>query len=260
MGTGQEDYSILDMPEVVSLVFYPRRDFTKAPPNASDHFIAVDKDTSVSCRFYVHGQDSPSIIYFHGNGETVSDYDYIAPMYNRLGINLFVAEYRGYGRSQGMPTFSNTIADAPVIFQGFMDLLARDHYSGDVFVMGRSLGSISAIEIAYRHQEQLKGLIVESGFGSVFRFLSRAGLAARDLGMEDIDFPNLGKVRAITIPTLIIHGEYDSLVPPSEGEDLFRNSAARDKRLVIIPQANHNDIMLVGMKQYLEAIRGFVLA
>ena len=256
----QADYSALDRPEILSFVFYPRREFSKAPPTASDHLIPVDKDVSISCRFYIHGQNSPSIIYFHGNGEVVSDYDSIAPMYNKLGINLFVADYRGYGASQGRPTFSNTISDAPIIFEAFADILDDGHHSGDIFVMGRSLGSASAIEIAHRHQEQMKGLIIESGFASVVNLLSMLGFSFEALGLEDAGFPNLAKIRTITVPTLIIHGEDDSLIPPSEGEALFRNGAAEDKRLVIIPGASHNDIMWVGMEKYFQSIKEFVFA
>ena len=256
----QQDYSALDRPEVLSFIFFPRREFTKAPPNASDHFIPVEEDISISCRFYAHSQSSPSIIYFHGNGEIVSDYDYIAPMYTQLGINLFVADYRGYGGSQGRPSFSNIITDAPIIFKAFTDILAEGHYNSDIFVMGRSLGSVPAIEIAYHNQEQMKGLIIESGFASIIRFLSHLGFPASLLGIEDIDFPNLAKIRTVTVPTLIMHGEYDSLILPSEGKDLFQNVAAEDKRLVIIPMAEHNNIMLVGLEQYLEAIRQFVFA
>ena len=256
----EADHSALDRPEILQFIFYPRRDFTKAPPNASDHFIPVDKDISISCRFYTHSQSSPSIIFFHGNGEVVSDYDYIAPMYNQLGINLFVADYRGYGASQGQPTFSNTISDSPIIFKAFTNILGESHYSGDIFVMGRSLGSVSAIEIAQRYQKQIKGLIIESGFASVVNLLSHLGFPAEFLGIEDTGFPNLAKIRAIDVPLLIIHGEYDSIVPPSEGATLFHNAAARDKRLVIIPKADHNDIMWVGMERYLQAIKEFVLA
>jgi hypothetical protein len=152
------------------------------------------------------------------------------------------------------------IADAPVIFKGFTSILTHDHHIGEVFVMGRSLGSISAIEIAYHHQEQIKGLIIESGFGSVVRFTSHLGFPTHLLGIEDVDFPNLAKIRTIVIPTLIIHGEYDSLIPASEGRALFENAAAEDKRLVIIPQADHNNIMLVGMEAYLRAVREFIFA
>ena len=256
----QEDYSALDRPEIVQFIFFPRRDFTKAPPNASDYFIPVDRAITVSCRFYVHGQSSPSIIFFHGNGEVVSDYDYVAPMYNQLGINLFVADYRGYGASQGRPTFSNMISDAPILFKAFTDILQQNHYVQNVFVMGRSLGSVSAIEIARHYQEQMKGLIIESGLASVIKLLSRLGFPGEFLGLGDADSPNLTSIRTVTLPTLIIHGEYDSLIPRSQGEALFQNVAAKNKRLVIIPGAEHNDIMWVGMELYLEAMREFVFA
>lgn len=257
--TEQADYSLLDQPEVLSFIFFPRKDVTEAPANASDHLIPVDKDVSISCRFYVHSQRAPSFIYFHGNGEVVSDYDHIAPIYNQLGINLFVADYRGYGASQGRPTFSNMISDALAIFKAFVDILNENHYSNDIFVMGRSLGSAPAIEIVYHHQEQLKGLVIESGFASIINLLLYLGLPTESLGLKDIDFPNLTKMRTITIPTLIIHGEYDSLIPPTEGKALFENAASRNKNLVIIPDAEHNDIMLVGMERYFKAIKEFIL-
>ena len=255
----EQDYSILDQPAVLSFVFYPRKDVTPPPQNATDHLIAVEKDIAVACRFYSHSPDAPSIIYFHGNGEVTSDYDYIAPLYNQLGINLFVADYRGYGASGGSPTFSNMVSDAPVVFKAFADILKEKNYCEDVFAMGRSLGSVSALEIAHHHQEQLKGLIIESGFASVTNLLEHLGIPAESLGLTNPDFPNLARIRTITIPTLIIHGEYDSLIPVSEGEALFQNAAASKKELVTIPGAEHNDIMLVGTERYFAALGKFVL-
>jgi len=255
----QADYAALDRPEILAFVFYPRNDFTRTPSNASDYFIPVDKDVSISCRFYIHGRSSPSILYFHGNSEVVSDHDYIAPIYNQLGINLFVADYRGYGAGQGQPTLSNTVSDATNIFKAFVDILHRENYCKDIFVMGRSLGSISAIEIAYRYQEEIKGLIIESGFAALINLLSHLGFPAASLGIKDPEFPNLARIRTITVPTLIIHGEYDQIIPVTEGEALFRNSAASDKRLLIIPGAGHNDIMWIGREKYFQAIEEFAL-
>jgi len=255
----EQDYSILDQPLVLSFVFYPRKDVTPPPPGATDHLVAVDKDVALACRFYAHSPSAPSIIYFHGNGEVVSDYDYIAPLYNQLGINLFVADYRGYGASGGSPTFSNMVSDAPTVFTAFAGMLKEKHYRKDIFAMGRSLGSVSALEIAHRCQKQLKGLIIESGFASVSNLLEHLGIPADSLGIKDPDFPNLARIRTVTIPTLIIHGEYDSLIPTTEGRALFQNAAASNKELVIIPGAEHNDIMLVGTERYLEAIGKFVL-
>lgn len=254
----QADYSALDRPEILAFVFYPRKDFTRTPSNASDYFITVDKDISISCRFYVHSRSSPSILYFHGNGEVVSDHDYIAPMYNQLGINLFVADFRGYGASQGQPTLSNMVSDATVIFKAFAGILHRENYGQDIFVMGRSLGSISAIEIAYRYQEEIKGLIIESGFAALINLLFHLGFATAPLGIKDPEFPNLASIRTITVPTLIIHGEYDQIIPATEGEVLFHNSAAGDRRLLIIPGASHNDIIWIGKERYFQAIKEFV--
>lgn len=256
----QDYYSTLDKPEILQFVFYPRKDFTPAPPDAIDYSIPIDDEISVSCRFYVHNQSSPSILFFHGNGEMVSDYDYIAPAYNELGINLFVADYRGYGSSSGTPSFATMVSDAHTIFRALIDILQRSHYTGGLFIMGRSLGSISAIELASCYQEQVKGLVIESGFASLGKLLSLLGFSLEALGLKEAESPQLAKIRAITLPTLIIHGEYDSLIPASEARDLFQNLASEDKSLLIIPKAGHNDIMLLGMEQYFAAIAKFILS
>lgn len=251
-------YSILDSPEILQFTFYPRKEDRSGPPNSTDHFVPVGGGVSVGCRFYVCSPNSPSILFFHGNGEIVNDYDGIAPFYNQIGINLFVADYRGYGASGGTPTFSNMVGDAHSIFNAFLDILHHDHHTGDVFVMGRSLGSISAIELAHSYHQQMKGLILESGFASILRLLNYLGFPAELLGINDITFPNAAKIRSITLPTLILHGEYDSLIPVAEAKDLFENAAAKRKRLVIINWADHNDIMLVDMERYFAEIREFV--
>ena len=254
------DYSALDRPEFLQFVFYPRKYFTTPPSNSTDHLILVEEEVSILCRFYVHDQGSPSILFFHGNGEVVSDYDPIAPFYNQLGINLFVADYRGYGASSGVPTFSNMVADAHTIFRGFREILQQGHYVDNVFVMGRSLGSVSAIELAFHYPEEMKGLIIESGVGSGVKLLTHLGFPEEILDLARIEFPNLAMMRTITLPTLIIHAEFDSLIPPSEARDLFENAATKEKRLVIIPGADHNDILVFGFQPYFEAIREFVFA
>lgn len=254
------DYAALDRPELVQFVFYPRKDFTGPPPGATDHLIPVDKDVAISCRFYVRGFKSPSILFFHGNGEVVGDHDFIAPMYHRRGINLFVADYRGYGSSGGTPTFSSMVADAHRIFDGFQEVLRQDGYSGKVFLMGRSLGSVSAIELASCYGDKIEGLIIESGFASTIRLMTRLGFPAEFLGISDPGFPNLSKIRTVTLPTLILHGEFDSMIPLAEAKDLLDNVATQEKRLVIIRDADHNDIVIRDMDLYFGAIEEFVFA
>ncbi len=252
----QPDYSILDKPEILQFVFYPRRAWTPPPPGASDYMVPVEDEVSISCRFYPATVDSPCILYFHGNGEVVCDHDWIAPLYNREGISLFVADYRGYGLSGGSPTFSAMAADAHSIFNFFLKTVRSSGCSGPLFIMGRSLGSHSALELAFHYPEHLTGLIVESGFTSVARLVSLFGLPSQRLG--ELGEAISSRIQSITLPVLIIHGEWDSLIPPSEATKLFEISGSKEKRLVIIPGAGHNDIMLVGTEQYFSAIKEFV--
>ena len=254
------DLSILDQPQVLGIMFYPRRDSpgSSSTSNAAVHFVEVEEGISISCRFYWVDSDSPNILYFHGNGEIASDYDPIAPQYNRRKINLFVADYRGYGMSGGNPTATNMIRDTHKVLLGFKEILRGRGAKGPLFLMGRSLGSSSAIELAFHYQGEVRGLIVESGFSDTFGLISRFGVSIKGARKEGGGFSNLKKIQSISIPTLIIHSQYDHIIPLDEGIQLYNGSGAREKELLIIPNANHNDLMVVGMDRYFEAIEKFI--
>jgi alpha-beta hydrolase superfamily lysophospholipase len=250
------DGSLLDRPEIAHYIFYPRRD--PAPPDDTLLYpVAVEKGVSVVCRFYPAPNGVATILYFHGNGETAGDYDPIATLYTSFGINLFVAEYRGYGLSSGTPSFSHIIRDAAPIFARLKEILSERGNAQAIFVMGRSLGSAPAIEVASQAQDAIRGLIVESGFSDAFRLLGFIGLST-DIPQHGEGFPNGVKMRAICIPTLLIHGEEDHLIPLSEAEELLRLCAAEGKRLVVIRRADHNTLMMVGRRQYFRAIEEFI--
>lgn len=256
--TSQDDYTALDKPEMVRFIFYPRHWHTNPPKNATDYVVPVGKDTTITCRFYVKDAESPTILYFHGNGEVVADHDSLAPLYNERGINLFVADYRGYGASSGSPSFSSMVEDAHPIFDAFLGVLSDGGFSGRVFVMGRSLGSVSAIELASNYPDQISGLIIESGLASTVRLMTRLGFSRESLGIQDPGFPNLTRIRTITMPTLIIHGERDSLIPFEEGRDLYDNAGAQSKRILVIPDGDHNTLLMEGMAEYFKAIEELV--
>ena len=256
--TNQDDYAALDKPELVRFVFYPRQWHTNPPKNATDYVVPVGSDVSITCRFYMKDQELPNILYFHGNGEVVADHDSLAPLYNQRGINLFVADYRGYGASTGSPNFSSMVEDAHPIFDAFQGVLGDGGYTGKVFVMGRSLGSVSAIELASEYPDQISGLIIESGFASTVRLMTRLGYPQEYLGISDPGFPNLTKILTITMPTLIIHGECDSLIPFEEGRHLYENAGAQSKRILVVPNGDHNTLLMEGMAEYFKAIEELV--
>jgi alpha-beta hydrolase superfamily lysophospholipase len=256
---------ILDQPTVLQVMFYPRRSWLGVKQVSSAHDGRVEVEPGVFLGYSLHLAEpqSPLILFFHGNGEVVRDYDGIAPLYTDLGISLLVADYRGYGWSDGFPTASNLVRDAPLVFEALERILeeAGSKVPQLVFVMGRSLGSAAAIEVAHYHQEAIAGLIIESGFAHTLRLLARLGVVLEDLDETQDVFANLVKIGQISLPTLVIHGQADALIPASEGVALYEGSAAPDdeKRLVVIPGAGHNNLLAVGADVYFEAIRDFVL-
>ena len=261
------DLSFLDRPEILETLFpiayspYDLPDFLQGSPrDLPAYAIEVEQGVRVECGFWVAGKKCPSIVYFHGNGETVASHEWIAPLYIQKGINLFVADYRGYGSSDGKPTISNMIADTHPIFTGFKEIISREGFLDSVFVMGRSLGSVPAIETALNYQDRIRGLIVESGTANNFRRL-RDYVGDSDVETasgEESPFLNKVKIRQITKPTLIIHSEYDQIIPVSEGKELYQHSGARNKKILIIPGAGHNDIMMVDQGTYFDTIEEFI--
>jgi len=251
------DTSLLDRPEVSQYIFYPRRD-----PVPQDDIalcpVEVGQGISVVCRFYPAPKGIATILYFHGNGETAGDYDLVSSLYTALGINLFVADYRGYGLSSGEPTIGHILHDAHPICERLREVLRQGGYAEAIFVMGRSLGSAPAIELAFQSQDAFQGLIVESGFSDAFRLLSYIGLPLAIPPRHGEGFPNGEKMRSIRIPTLLIHAAEDHLIPLSEAEELLQLCAAEEKRLVVIPRADHNTLMMVGRDRYFQAIEGFI--
>jgi len=261
------DLSFLDRPEILGTIFplaYSNFDLPEfmrgSPRDVATYAIEVEDGVRVVCGFWVAGKKCPSILYFHGNGETVAGHDWIAPFYMQKGINLFVVDYRGYGSSEGKPTISNMIADTHPIFNGFREIIGREGFRGSIFVMGRSLGSTPAIETALNYQDRIQGLIVESGSANNFRRLwEYMGTSGVEVSPgEENPLLNKVKIRQITKPTLIIHSEYDQIIPVSEGKELYQNSGAKDRRILIIPGAGHNDIMMMAEDTYFNTIEEFV--
>lgn len=248
------DYTALDRPEISMNSFYPRPGWTPTPEGAEDYSILAEEGISLSGRFFLAGAAAPTILFFYGNGETAVDYDGIAPLYNRIGVNFFVVDYRGYGGSGGSPTFSTTVSDAHVALATIKSTLAKRQFTGPIFVMGRSMGRHPAFELAANAPDQIDGLIIESGRPTLGQFLH--GLEeSQGKSMED-DYQ--AKVASIGVPVLVIHGEVDTLAPLQQAVSMFDSFASTEKRMIVVPGAGHNDLLYRGLDEYFGAIHNFV--
>jgi uncharacterized protein len=255
------DYSYLDVPEVLICIFHPRRDIgiPNVSSTVSDVMVPVGEDVSIGGRFHMDKKEFPNILFFHGNGEVVADYDEMGILYNQIGINFLPVDYRGYGRSSGTPSVSAMMKDCHIILDFARSWLSDRGFTGPLILMGRSLGSASVLELAANYPEKIHGLIVESGFAFTAPLLSLLGVNLSALRFEEkTGFGNLDKIKAYAGPTLIIHAEMDHIIPFSDGQALFDASLAEKKTLLKIKRANHNDIFLHGFKEYMAAVKNLV--
>src|SRR5208337_5497770 len=104
------DSSCLDHPVLTERYFYPW------PNRFADPFYVEGKGGRLGCRYDRRFPEGLTVVHFHGNGETVGDYlgDFSGRM-NSLGVNLLLAEYRGYGMSDGAPALAAMLEDIPAV-------------------------------------------------------------------------------------------------------------------------------------------------
>ena len=175
------DYSVLDNPDTSARSFHPLRGWTDTPPGAVDYGVSLSDGTTLSCRFFAVGRENPTVLFFYGGGENVARYDEIAPHYNGIGANFFVADYRGFGASSGSPSFNAILSDAHEVLDWLQDTMRALRFTGPLYVMGRSMGRHSAGELAITAGDRINGVIIESGRPNLGRIAQGLG-AGGDAG------------------------------------------------------------------------------
>jgi alpha-beta hydrolase superfamily lysophospholipase len=228
--------SVFDDPQFNARLFFPRRDVTSCPPGAKDSFIKVGK---VKLHTRTYAPPPPilaTLLLFHGNGEMVSDYDDLVPEFLELGLEVVVFDYRGYGKSDGHPTFRTMLSDAIVQVQGTPRSRRR-------ILFGRSLGAACAAEVASRHPPLIDALVLESGGSSIDSLVERRGMPVQTWSEEElVTFDPKPKLARCTVPTLVLHGAEDHVIPVHEAEAAYRALGSERKRLAVIPGRGHNDV------------------
>ena len=193
-----------------------------------------------------------TLLWFHGNaGNITSRYSMIERLVE-LPADVFIVDYRGYGRSEGSPSEQGLYADA----SGAWDYLTRSRGvpAARIVVFGDSLGGAVAIELATRVAPA--GLIVQSGFTSI-----------RDMAAEVMPFvpgfilrtkmDSLGRIERVSAPKLFIHSPADEMVPYRFGRQLY-DAAPAPKQFYEVKGARHNETDLVGGRAYFDAIGEFL--
>lgn len=242
--------------DIINNIFYPRKSHYRG--NEIYNYVNVEDAVKIGLCFYLKDSSYDNIIFFHGNAELAEEYKDISNIYENFRINLIVADFRGYGMSDGVPTKENLLSDAPKIFDYISKSLNSKNYNGKKVVMGRSLGSASALEIVTQ-DDTIDGCIIESGFATEIPLFKLFGLNPDDLNFKLSDgFNNLSKAKNFEKPLFIIHAKNDHIVPFSEGQLIYSSSVSKNKNILVVEEANHNNIINCIGLEYFKAIRSFI--
>ena len=243
------------------LIFVPDSYIKSTPEEYSldyqDVWVDVGEDKIHGWWIASARQNAPTLLYFHGNGSNNGDLVEVAAIFHSLGVSVLLIDYRGYGKSSPIfPNETRVYQDAEATWQYLTK--EREIERENIFVYGHSLGGAIAIDLASRHPD-MGGVIVEGTFTSM-RDMAGFIVWLRIFPLDWLvtqHFDSISKINTLQTPLLILHGSADDIIPVAMSKELFA-AAPEPKQLVIIPQANHNDLPEFGDRRYLLSLQKFI--
>lgn len=238
-------------------MYYPSKEIAATPgdfglPYEEIDFVAED-DHRLHGWWIPHPEARGTILHCHGNAGNIGDRVWLAADLHRLKVNVFLFDYRGYGRSRGLPTEQGTYRDARAAYEVVRNRYA-DAETPPVIVHGQSLGGSVAVQLAL--DKPVRGLVVESTFSSTVEMghhlypLLPVRLFCR------FRYDSAAKVPRLAMPKLFAHSPHDETVPYALGRKLYE-AAAEPKEFVEL-EGTHNEAGWGGSPEYWAALEAFV--
>lgn len=238
------------------LVFFPTREIQATPAQLGLPYEEVSFPAADGARLHGWWVPAPeargTVLFFHGNAGNVSHRVSSLLTFHRLGMNTFIFDYRGYGRSEGSPSEEGTYRDAEGAWRYLME--ERGIPPGEVVLFGRSLGGAVAAWLAERHPP--RALILESTFTSIPELGAELypWLPVRLLAR--IRYDTLRRLPGVSSPVLIVHSRGDEVIPFRHSRLLWE-AAAGPKELLEI-RGGHNQGFLTTGSAYEQGLRDFL--
>lgn len=236
-----------------SLFLYrPTRELNETPRNLGLAYEDVwfDSPGARLNGWYVPAKPgSPTVLFCHSNYANLSQYVSTIWIMNGLGFNVFIFDYRGYGRSTGEPSEAGTYDDASAA----LAWLLKSHPPAALIIWGRSLGGAHAARLAVEHPP--RALVIESAFSSFpavahdfFPYIP-VSLIAR------YSYPTADDAARVKCPTLVIHSPDDEVVDFRHGRIIYDRLNSPKQFLQI--SGNHNDGFLATGLSYEQGLKKF---
>jgi len=239
-------------------VYFPIRTLSTDPSSIGlrfeDVYFETEDGVTLHGWFIPHDGARGVILFCHGNAGNISHRLDSIRVFHRLGLDVFIFDYRGYGQSEGKPTERGTYEDAEAAWR----YLIEEHQviPSEVVVFGRSIGGAVGAWLAQNHKPRL--LILESTFTSlrdVAATLYPFFPVKRLLRFEYNTAEYLGGVNC---PVLIIHSRNDEIMPFSQGQQLFE--VAREPKTFLEISGTHNEGFITSGRHYEEGLDAFISA
>ena len=238
------------------LVYFPTRTIWATPAAVGLDFETVrfeaEDGVTLSGWFIPAEETDDVVLFFHGNAGNISHRLESIELFHRLGLNVFIVDYRGYGQSEGSPSEEGTYRDAAAAWRYLVE--ERQVEPGHIILFGRSLGGAVATWLA--SQRQPKSLILESTFTSVpdigalqFPFLPVRSLAR-------IRYNSFERLPQINVPVLVVHSPQDEVIPYDHGQQLFE--AANEPKQFIQLRGGHNEGFVITGQPYEAGLEDFI--
>lgn len=197
-----------------------------------------------------------TLLYLHGNSENIGANLGLAHRYQRMGFNVLLVDYRGYGRSSGpFPNEQRVYEDAIAAYRYLTE--TRQISARQLWLFGHSLGGAIAIELATQYPAT--GLVVQSTFSSMLAAVNFSGQYTW-VPVDQIltqRFNSIAKVPQLNLPVLYIHGVEDDTTAAVMSEQLYAITP-EPKHLWLVPDAGHNNVADTAGPAYFTTVETFV--
>ena len=239
-----------------SMIFFPSAGLVMTP---EDWGLAYDDVTfSAADGVSLHGGYVPRegarnvVLFLHGNAGNISHRGESVRIFHDLGLDVFIFDYRGYGRSVGRPSEAGLYEDARAAWRHLTEERGID--GRNVVIFGRSLGGAVAARLA--SEVDPGAVIIESGFTSA-RDVARAVFpVVSRLSVVRFEFAAAEALAQVTAPVLVLHSRDDEIMPFELGERLYL--AAREPKAFVELRGDHNAGFLMSQPGYGQALRQFL--
>lgn len=204
-------------------------------------------DGVVISAVHLGAPDAPlTVLYSHGNADDIGNVRPFADRLRLFGVSVLAYDYRGYGTSDGTPSEKGAYRDILAVYRYAVDSLSISPER--IVVWGHSVGGGPSVWLA--SQQPVGGLVLESTFTSAFRVVTRVSVLPYE------KFDNLGRIRDIRCPVLVIHGRKDAVIPAWHGKLLYER-ALQPKSNLWLPECGHNDVLVCGGEAVQHGVQHF---